>query len=125
MRPVLEVILSLLAVAGLLSLSWLLFGRLLTPAGNQETVSLVPGTGDGETLEAAGESGHCGLRPEPYGPGYRRRPLYAGAGGGDLQIVRFGRADKKRVKSKSRKMRRCGARQSRTILMNPPESGHK
>lgn len=53
MRPVLEVILSLLAVAGLLSLSWLLFGRLLTPAGNQETVSLVPGTGDGETLEEA------------------------------------------------------------------------
>lgn len=53
MRPVLEVILSLLAVAGMLSLSWLLFGRLLTPAGNGETVSLVPGQGDGEDLEQA------------------------------------------------------------------------
>lgn len=51
MRPILEVILSLLAVAGLLSLSWLLLGRILTPAGNGETVSLVPGRGDGETLE--------------------------------------------------------------------------
>lgn len=53
MRPVLEVILSLLAVAGTLSLSWLLFGRILTPAGNGETVSLVPGQGDGEELEQA------------------------------------------------------------------------
>ena len=51
MRPILEVLLSLLAVAGLLSLSWLLLGRVLTPAGNGETVSLVPGTGDGEALE--------------------------------------------------------------------------
>ena len=53
MKPVLEVVLSLLAVAGLLSLSWLLFGRLLTPAGNRETVTLVLGTGDGEDLEQA------------------------------------------------------------------------
>ena len=53
MRPVLEVILSLLAVVGALSLSWLFFGRLLTPAGSRETVSLVPGTGDGEDLEQA------------------------------------------------------------------------
>ena len=51
MRPILEVILSLLAVAGLLSLSWLLLGRILTPAGNGETLSLVPGKGDGESLE--------------------------------------------------------------------------
>lgn len=51
MRPILEVILSLLAVAGLLSLSWLLLGRILTPAGNGETLSLVPGKGDGEDLE--------------------------------------------------------------------------
>ena len=53
MGPILEVILSLLAVVGLLSLSWLLLGRILTPAGNGETVSLVPGKGDGETLEQA------------------------------------------------------------------------
>lgn len=51
MRPILEVILSLLAVVGLLSLSWLLLGHILTPAGNGETVSLVAGKGDGETLE--------------------------------------------------------------------------
>lgn len=53
MRPILEVILSLLAVAGLLSLSWLLLGHILTPVGNGETVSLVPGRKDGETLEQA------------------------------------------------------------------------
>ncbi len=53
MRPVLEVVLSLLAVAGMMSLSWLLFGRILTPAGNRETVSMVPGQGDGEGLEQA------------------------------------------------------------------------
>lgn len=51
MRPIIEVLLSLLAVVGLLSLSWLLLGRLLTPAGSGETLSLVPGRGDGETLE--------------------------------------------------------------------------
>lgn len=51
MRPILEVIFSLLAVAGLLSLSWLLLGHILTPAGNGETISLVPGRGDGEKLE--------------------------------------------------------------------------
>ena len=54
MRPILEVILALLAVAGLMSLSWLLMGRILTPVGSEETVSLVPGTGDGETLEQMG-----------------------------------------------------------------------
>ncbi len=51
MRPILEVILALLSVAGLMSLSWLLMGHILTPAGSERTVSLVPGTGDGETLE--------------------------------------------------------------------------
>ena len=51
MRAILEVILSLLAVAGLLSLSWLLLGQILTPAGNRETLSLIPGKGDGEDLE--------------------------------------------------------------------------
>jgi len=49
----LEVILSLLAVAGLLSLSWLLLGHILTPAGDGQTVSLIPGRGDGESLEQA------------------------------------------------------------------------
>lgn len=51
MRPILEVILSLLAVVGLLSLSWLLLGHILTPAGSGESLSIVPGRGDGETLE--------------------------------------------------------------------------
>lgn len=51
MRPILEVILALLAVAGLMSLAWLLMGHILTPAGAEGTVTLVPGTGDGETLE--------------------------------------------------------------------------
>ena len=51
MRPILEVILSLLSVIGLLSLSWLLLGHILTPAGGGEAVLLVPGRGDGETLE--------------------------------------------------------------------------
>lgn len=51
MEAILEVILSLLAAAGLLSLSWLLLGRILTPAGRGENLSVVPGRGDGETLE--------------------------------------------------------------------------
>lgn len=51
MRPILEVILALLAVAGLMSLAWLLMGHILTPAGSEGTVSLVLGTGDGEALE--------------------------------------------------------------------------
>lgn len=50
MRPILEVILSLLSVVGLLSLGWLLFGHILTPAGG-ESLSLVPGAGDGQSLE--------------------------------------------------------------------------
>lgn len=53
MRAMVEVLLSLLAVTGLLSLGWLLFGRILTPAGNGESVSLIPGRGEGETLEQA------------------------------------------------------------------------
>ncbi len=53
MRPILEVVLSLLAVVGLLSLSWLCFSHILAPLGGEETVSLVPGRGDGESLEQA------------------------------------------------------------------------
>lgn len=53
MRAVLEIILSLLAAAGLLSLGWLLLGRALAPAGRGEAVCLVPGRGEGETLEQA------------------------------------------------------------------------
>lgn len=51
MRSIVEVILALLAVVGLFSLGWLVMGRLLTPAGDGETVSLVAGRGDGENLE--------------------------------------------------------------------------
>ena len=36
MRAILEVLLSLLAVFGLLSLGWLAFGRLLSPAGGED-----------------------------------------------------------------------------------------
>jgi len=50
MVAALEIILSLLAVIGLLGLGWLLFGRLLTPAGDH-CVSVIPGTGNGEGLE--------------------------------------------------------------------------
>lgn len=53
MRPILEVILSLLAVAGLLSLSWLLLGMILLPAGSEESLSVIPAEGDGEELEQA------------------------------------------------------------------------
>jgi len=52
MRAVLEVILSLLAVFGLLNLGWLLFGRILTPAGGR-CCAVIPGLGDGEDLEQA------------------------------------------------------------------------
>lgn len=51
MKPILEVLLSLLAAVGLLSLSWLLMGYILTPAGRGEGLSVIPGRGDGETLE--------------------------------------------------------------------------
>lgn len=51
MQAILEVILSLLAVLGLLALGWLLFGRTLAPAGGARCCILVPGQGDGAELE--------------------------------------------------------------------------
>ena len=53
MRAFWEVVMAALAVLGLLSLSWLVLGRLLIPIGGRESVTLLPGTGDGETLEQA------------------------------------------------------------------------
>lgn len=53
MRAFLEILLSLLAVAGLLTLGWLCFGRLLRPLGGKGAVTLIPATGDGEDLEQA------------------------------------------------------------------------
>ena len=50
MRAILEIILSLLAVFGLLGLGWLLFGRILAPVGGR-FCAVVPGTGDGGGLE--------------------------------------------------------------------------
>lgn len=51
MRILLEVIMSLLSVVGLLSIGWLCFGHFLTPAGNGQTVILLPGRGEGVDLE--------------------------------------------------------------------------
>ncbi len=51
MRAILEVILSLLAVVGLLTLAWLFFGHTLSPAGGEKACVLVPGQGDGGELE--------------------------------------------------------------------------
>ncbi|BDF68463.1 hypothetical protein AAEU42_06670 [Pseudoflavonifractor phocaeensis] len=53
MRAILEIVLSLLAVMGLLSLGWILFGHILTPAGGGRACCVVPGTGDGGDLEQA------------------------------------------------------------------------
>ena len=53
METIVEIILSLLAVAGLMGLGWLGFGYLLTPAGGSRGVCVVPGKGDGEELEQA------------------------------------------------------------------------
>ena len=53
MNAILQVILALLAAAGLLALGWLLFGRLVTPVGRQggPVYAVVPASGDGEHLE--------------------------------------------------------------------------
>ena len=51
MRAILEVLLSLLAVAGLLTLGWLWFARLLRPMGGQGAVTLLSAQGEGEDLE--------------------------------------------------------------------------
>ena len=51
MRAMLEVVLSLLAVVGLMSLGWLSFGHLLVPSGGEGIWALIPGRGDGGDLE--------------------------------------------------------------------------
>lgn len=53
METIVEIILAFLAVVGLASLGWLGFGWLLMPAGGTGTVCLLPGRGEGETLEQA------------------------------------------------------------------------
>ena len=53
MRAITEIVLALLAVVGLLSLGWLLFGKILTPVGGGRVCAVVPGEGDGGDLEQA------------------------------------------------------------------------
>lgn len=54
LHALLEMVLSLLAVLGLLSLGWLLFGRLLAPGGCAAPVfAIIPAQGDGAALEQA------------------------------------------------------------------------
>lgn len=53
MRVILEMVLSLLAVLGLMSVCWLCLGHLLTPAGGRRVLAVLPGRGDGEDLEQA------------------------------------------------------------------------
>ncbi|MDE6107703.1 MAG: hypothetical protein K2F83_03380 [Oscillospiraceae bacterium] len=53
MRAILEILLSFLAVAGLLGLGWLCFARLLRPMGGKQAVTLLPAKEDGEDLEQA------------------------------------------------------------------------
>lgn len=53
METILDILLSFFAVIGLMSLGWLGFGRLLLPAGAPGAVCLLPGRGEGETLEQA------------------------------------------------------------------------
>lgn len=53
MRAILEILLSLLAVVGLLGLGWLCFARLLRPMGGRYAVTLLPARGEGEELEQA------------------------------------------------------------------------
>ena len=52
MNGIWEVILALLASAGLLALAWVSFGRLLLPVGTWgPAYAVVPASGDGERLE--------------------------------------------------------------------------
>lgn len=52
LHTVLETLLSLLAVFGLFSLGWLLFGRLLAPSEYSSAVyAVIPARGDGGALE--------------------------------------------------------------------------
>lgn len=53
MRAFLEILFSLLAVTGLLTLGWLCFGKLLRPVGGKGAVTLIPARGEGEDLEQA------------------------------------------------------------------------
>lgn len=54
MEYVLDILLALLAALGVGSLGWLLFGRLLTPAGRGGQVfAVLPARGDGSGLEYA------------------------------------------------------------------------
>ena len=48
-----EILLALLAVAGLFALAWILFGRLLSPIGQltRPVWAILPADGDGEALE--------------------------------------------------------------------------
>ena len=51
MNPILEVVLILLAAAGLLGLGWVLFGRLVCPVGSGGVYAVIPASGDGANLE--------------------------------------------------------------------------
>ena len=52
LHAMLEIVLSLLAVLGLLALGWMLFGRLLAPRSYYAPVfAVIPARGDGESLE--------------------------------------------------------------------------
>lgn len=53
MTAITEILLALLAVVGLLSIGFLAFGRLLSPAGGGGSVTVLPGRGDGGDLEQA------------------------------------------------------------------------
>ena len=54
MQIVLEALVALLAAVGLLSLGWMLFGRILVPVGGRgggKVYAVLPADGDGGTLE--------------------------------------------------------------------------
>ena len=51
MQAVIEVFVALLAVWGLVSLGWLVLGRLVMPQEPGEWLSVLAAQGDGETLE--------------------------------------------------------------------------
>lgn len=51
MQAVIEVFVALLAVWGMVSLGWLVLGRLVMPQEPEEWLSVLPARGDGETLE--------------------------------------------------------------------------
>ena len=51
MATVVEIVLATLAVIGLLSLGWSLFGRMVTPVGPDPVFAVIPARGGGEGLE--------------------------------------------------------------------------